>query len=98
MKCENDCVGSFFFYLLSFSFSLLRIVFGVIPSSKVDQCLTEWIYNSGGYYFYLKFFSILFYIIFANFKVLDILLERFFHVLIVKGNHPNILEEVLLNI
>jgi hypothetical protein len=48
----------------------------------VDQCLTEWIDNSGGYYFYLKIFvSILFYIIFANFKVLDIILERIGHVL-----------------
>jgi hypothetical protein len=41
-------------------------------------------------------FSILFYIIFANFKVLDIILERVvYHILIVKGKYPNILEKVL---
>jgi hypothetical protein len=54
IKCKNGGVGFFFVYLLSFSFSLLRIEFGVIPSSKVDQCLTEWIFRLGGYYFYLK--------------------------------------------
>jgi hypothetical protein len=46
----------FFVYLFSFSFSLLRIEFGVIQSSKVVQCLTEWIHDSGGYYLYLKIF------------------------------------------
>jgi hypothetical protein len=40
-------------------------------------------------------FSILFYIIIANFKVLHIVLESFIHVLIVKGKNPNILEKVL---
>jgi hypothetical protein len=64
----------------------------------VDKCLTEWIYNSGGYYFYLKIFvSILFYIIFANFKVLHIILERvFFHCFdLSRGKYPNVLEKVL---
>jgi hypothetical protein len=46
----------FFVYLLSFSFSLLRIEFGVIQSSKVDQCLMEWIDGPGSYYFYLKIY------------------------------------------
>jgi hypothetical protein len=40
-------------------------------------------------------FLILFYIIFVNFKVLDIVLERFGHILIVKGKDPNILEKVV---
>jgi hypothetical protein len=39
-------------------------------------------------------FSILFYIIFANFKVLDFVLEVVFHVLIFKEKYPNILEKV----
>jgi hypothetical protein len=39
--------------------------------------------------------SILFYIIFGNFEVLDIILERVFHVLNVKGENPNILKKVL---
>jgi hypothetical protein len=83
-----------FVYLLLFSFSLLRIEFGVIPSSKVDQCLTEWIDNSGGYYFCLKIFvSILFYIIFGTFKVLDIILDFFIHILFVKWKNPNISEK-----
>jgi hypothetical protein len=51
IKCQNDDVGIFFVYLLSFSFLLLRIEFGIIPSSKADQCLTEWIDDSGGYYY-----------------------------------------------
>jgi hypothetical protein len=90
IKCANGALGLFFVYLFSFSFSLLRIEFGVIPSSKVDQCLTKCIYDSGGYYFYLK---IVFW--FANFKVLDIILERVVLILIVKGENPNILEKVL---
>jgi hypothetical protein len=62
----------------------------------VDQCLKKSICLSGGYYFYLKnVFSILFYIIFANFKMLDIILETVGHVLSVKGKYPNILEKVL---
>jgi hypothetical protein len=40
-------------------------------------------------------FLILFYIIFANFKVLDIILERVIHIFIVRGNYQNILEKVL---
>jgi hypothetical protein len=72
----------FFVYLLTFSFSLLQIEFGVIPSSKVDRCLTEWI---NLLFLFENIFSILFYIIFANFKVLDTILESFFHILIVKG-------------
>jgi hypothetical protein len=43
-----------------------------IPSSKVDKYLTKHIDDLGGY---LKIFSILFYITFPNFKVLDIILE-----------------------
>jgi hypothetical protein len=95
IKCENGSVSFFFVYLLSFSFSLLGIEFGVIPSSKVVQCLTEWIDNSGGYYFYLKIFFDFICIIYANFKVLDIILERVFHVLIVKGENPRNSEKVL---
>jgi hypothetical protein len=38
----------FYFYLYLFPFSLLRIGFGAIPSSKVDECLTKWIFLSGG--------------------------------------------------
>jgi hypothetical protein len=40
-------------------------------------------------------FSILFYIIMANFKVLDMTLERFVYVLVVNGKCPNFLEKVL---
>jgi hypothetical protein len=47
MKSQNGGVG-FFFFLYLFSFSLLRIVFGVIPSSKVDQCLIKYIDDAGG--------------------------------------------------
>jgi hypothetical protein len=36
-------------------------------------------------------FSVLFYIIFANFKVLDIILEMICHILNVRGNHPDFL-------
>jgi hypothetical protein len=62
----------------------------------VDKCLTEWIGDSGGYYFLIEnIFLILFYIIFANFKVLDIILEIVIHILFVKRKHPNILEKVL---
>jgi hypothetical protein len=62
----------------------------------VDQCLTEWIDKPGGYYFYLKIFvSDLFYIISANFKVLDIILEIFIHILIIKEKYPDYLEKVL---
>jgi hypothetical protein len=77
---------------------LLRIEFGVIPSSKMDRCLRELIFNSGGwYYFYLKiFFSILFYKTFPNSKVSDIILERVGHTFVVKENGPNALEEVFL--
>jgi hypothetical protein len=39
-------------------------------------------------------FSILFYIIFLNFKVLDMFLEVMGHGFFVKGKYPNILEEV----
>jgi hypothetical protein len=39
-------------------------------------------------------FSILFYIIFANFKVLDIFLERAVHILFLKGKDPMFLEKV----
>jgi hypothetical protein len=39
-------------------------------------------------------FSILFYIIFSNFKVLDIILQVIVHILLVKANGPNILEKV----
>jgi hypothetical protein len=73
-------------------FSLLRIEFGVIPSSKVDQCLTEWIYHSGGLILFSFEDIFPFYL---NFKVLDIILEGVGHVLIVKGKYPNILEKVL---
>jgi hypothetical protein len=52
MKCQNGGVGSFLFI----SFSLLGIEFEVIPFLKVNQCLTEQIFNSGGYYLYLKIF------------------------------------------
>jgi hypothetical protein len=40
----------FFFFCLFifFSFSLLQIAFGVIPSPKVDQCLTVWVDDLGG--------------------------------------------------
>jgi hypothetical protein len=54
---EWSCRFVFFFvYLYLFLFSLLRIEFGVIPSSKLDQYLKKWIDESGGYYFYLKIF------------------------------------------
>jgi hypothetical protein len=43
-------------------------------------------------------FSILFYVIFANFKVLGIFLGRVFHVLIVKGDYPIFLEKVFYNL
>jgi hypothetical protein len=39
-------------------------------------------------------FSLLFYIIFPNFKVLDIILEAVCHILNVKGKYPDVLEEV----
>jgi hypothetical protein len=35
-------------YVFFFFFYLFRVDFGVIPSSKVNQCLTEWIHDSGG--------------------------------------------------
>jgi hypothetical protein len=38
--------------------------------------------------------SILFFIIFPNFKVLDFVLEVVGHGLVVKANNPNFLEEV----
>jgi hypothetical protein len=53
----------------------------------VDECLKQWIYSSGGlYYFYLK--------IFLNFKVLDIILEEVGHTLVVDRKDPIFLEEV----
>jgi hypothetical protein len=39
---EVDWIG------FSFSFYLFRVEFGVIPSSKVNECLKEWISWSGG--------------------------------------------------
>jgi hypothetical protein len=39
-------------------------------------------------------FSILFYVIFPNFKVLDIILQIISQGLLVKGKYPNVLEEV----
>jgi hypothetical protein len=46
-------------------------------------------------FLFKKIFSILFYIIFANFEELDIFLESLRHILFVKGKYPNFLEKVL---
>jgi hypothetical protein len=76
-------------------FLLLRLEFGVVLSSEVDKCLKDWISNSGGL-FYLLFLNIsLFYFIkFPNFEVPHIILGTDSHVLDVKGNVLNVLEEV----
>jgi hypothetical protein len=63
----------------------------------VDQSLTQYIFYSGGwYYFHLKIFSPFLYniLIFPNFKVLDMILEVIFQHLLVKGNYLKNLEDV----
>jgi hypothetical protein len=65
------------------SYLIVIIELGVIPSSEVGQCLTE--FRRLILFLFSDVFSILFYIIFGNFKVLHIVLEIFGHSLFAKG-------------
>jgi quinol-cytochrome oxidoreductase complex cytochrome b subunit len=97
IKCVNSRVWFFFFCLFTFIFVFITtnriwsysiIKSGSMPD-KIDSSFRRWTF-----FLFENIFSILFYIIFANFKVLDIVLERVVHNLVVKGKYPIILEKV----
>jgi hypothetical protein len=43
-KIQDKLIGDFFIFF----FYLFGVEFGIIPSSKVNECLKEWISLSGG--------------------------------------------------
>jgi hypothetical protein len=87
----SECSCRFFFYLFIFIFVFITtnsvwsysiIKSGSMPN-KMDSSLRRLIL-----FLFENIFSILFYIIFVNFKVLEVILERVFHIFIVKGKYP----------